>query len=136
MKTVSVIGLWHLGLVNTVGFAEKGYKVNAIEFDKTKIEQLQKINLPLFEPGLEERVKKYLGLKTLTFTNDPTAVKDSDFAVIAYDSPVDEKDQVDISPVVKAAELISPYLKLTTPVIITSQVPLGTCEKIQGGKAA
>jgi UDPglucose 6-dehydrogenase len=131
MKTVSVIGLWHLGLVNTVGFAEKGYKVNAIEFDKTKIEQLQKINLPLFEPGLEERVKKYLGLKTLTFTNDPTAVKDSDFAVIAYDSPVDEKDQVDISPVVKAAELISPYLKLTTPVIITSQVPLGTCEKIE-----
>jgi len=131
MKTVSVIGLWHLGLVNAVGFAEKGYKVNAIEFDKTKVEQLRKINLPLFEPGLEERVKKYLGLKTLTFTDDPTVVKDSDFVIIAYDSPVDEKDRVDITPVVEAATTIAPFLKQTTPVIITSQVPLGSCEKIE-----
>jgi UDPglucose 6-dehydrogenase len=53
--------------------------------------------------------------------------------VIAYDSPVNERDEVDVTPVLKSAEAIARYLRPETPVVITSQVPLGTSEKIEAG---
>jgi UDPglucose 6-dehydrogenase len=131
MIKVSVIGLWHLGLVNTVGFAKKGYQVNAIEFDEDKIKKLKQKILPLYEPDLDKFFKQGLGSGKITLSNKPESVKDSDFVVIAYDSPVNEKDEVDIMPVVKAAKLIGSYLKANTPLVITSQIPLGTSEKIE-----
>ena len=51
--------------------------------------------------------------------------------MIAYDSPVNERDEVDIAPVVEAARLVAPSLKRRTPLVVTSQVPLGSCEKIE-----
>lgn len=59
MKTVCVIGLWHLGSVNAVGFAEQGYKVIGLDFDEELIGKLNEGIPPLFEPGLEEAVKKH-----------------------------------------------------------------------------
>lgn len=131
MKKVSIIGLWHLGLVNCVGFCEKGYEVTAVDFNKSLINDLKKGVPPLFEPDLAEKINKHLKTKKLSFFTDPKVFKDSDYVVIAYDSPVNDKDEVDISPVIKAADVIAPFLKPNTPVIITSQVPLGSCEKIE-----
>ena len=131
MRKVSVIGLWHLGLVNTVGFAKKGCQVNAIEFDEDKIKKLKQKILPLYEQDLDKLFKQGLGSGKITLSSKPESVKDSDFVVIAYDSPVNERDEVDITPVVKAAKLIGPYLKADTPLVITSQIPLGTSEKIE-----
>jgi len=131
MKKVSVIGLWHLGLVNTVGFAKKGYQINAIEFDEEKIRKLKEKSLPLYEPGLDELFKEGLDSGKITLSSKPESVKDSDFIVIAYDSPVNEKDEVDVTPVKNAAKLVSPFLGKETPLVITSQIPLGTSEKIE-----
>lgn len=131
MKKISVIGLWHLGLVNCVGFCEKGYSVTAIDFNKSLINNLKKGIPPLFEPDLSETINKHLKTNRLEFFIDASVSKDSDYVVIAYDSPVNDKDEVDISPVIKAAEIAAPYLMPNTPVIITSQVPLGSCEKIE-----
>lgn len=131
VKKVSVIGLWHLGLVNAVGFCEKGYSVTAIDFNKSLINDLKKGIPPLFEPDLTEKIEKHLKTQNLGFFSDPKTSKDAEYVVIAYDSPVNDKDEVDISPVVKAAEIVAPYLMPTTPVIITSQVPLGSSEKIE-----
>lgn len=130
-KTVCVIGLWHLGLVNAVGFAEKGYNVVGLEFDSGASERIQKGILPLFEPGLQELVEKHIKAGFLSFTSDVSIVQKADYVVIAYDSPVNDQDEVDISPVVKAADRISSFLKSTTPVIITSQIPVGSSEMIQ-----
>lgn len=130
-KKVSVIGLWHLGLVNCVGFCEKGYQVSAIDFNKSLVKDLKKGIPPLFEPDLAEKISKHLKTKQLEFFSDAKISKDSDYVVIAYDSPVNDKDEVDISPVVTAAETVAPFLKPTTPIIVTSQVPLGSCEKIE-----
>ena len=130
-KEVSVIGIWHLGAVNAVGFAEKGYTVLGLEFDKKKAASLQKGKPPLFEPGLESMMAEHLKKGRLRFDSDPKTVATSDYVVIAYDSPVNEQDEVDVTPVVKAAEAIAPYLRSNTPVVITSQLPLGTSEKIQ-----
>jgi UDPglucose 6-dehydrogenase len=130
-KTVCVIGIWHLGAVNAVGFAEKGYKVVGLEFDKKKATSLQKGKPPLFEPGLESLMRQHLNGGSLRFETDPQAVANADYVVIAYDSPVNEQDEVDITPVVEAAVLIAPYLQANTPVIITSQLPLGSSEVIE-----
>jgi len=129
---VCVIGIWHLGAVNAVGFAEKGYDVVGLELDSKKARRLQGGTPPLFEPGLEEAMRKHLRGKRLRFTSDAReAVADADYVVIAYDSPVNERDEVDITPVVEAARLAAPLLRADTPLVVTSQVPLGSCEKVE-----
>lgn len=131
-ETVCIIGIWHLGIVNCVGFAEAGYKVIGIDFDVEKVASLQKGHPPLFEPGVEELMAKHLATGQLSFTSDPKVVKDANWVVIAFDSPVNDKGEVDINPVVHAVGDITSSLASTTPVIITSQVPIGTCEMLEG----
>jgi UDPglucose 6-dehydrogenase len=128
---VCVVGIWHLGIVNCVGFAEAGYEVVGVELDREKATQLQGGKPPLFEPNLEDLMKKHLASGRLEFTSDVAAAKDARWVVIAYDSPVNDKDEVDISPVVRAARALAPMLGPETPLVITSQVPLGTCERIE-----
>lgn len=129
--TVCVIGIWHLGAVNAAGFAAKGYRVIAVDLDPKKAKRLQQGTPPLFEPGLEELTREHLKSGQLRFTSDLSAAKEADYVVIAYDSPVNERDEVDITPVSEAARLVTPFLKPNTPIVITSQLPLGTCEKIE-----
>jgi UDPglucose 6-dehydrogenase len=131
MSEVCVVGIWHLGIVNAVGFAELGYDVVGVELDASKAACLQAGTPPLFEPGLEELMKKHLATGKLRFTHDAKAAAGATWVLIAYDSPVNDKDEVDITPVVQAAKLVAPHLGATTPLIITSQIPLGTSEKIQ-----
>jgi UDPglucose 6-dehydrogenase len=128
---VCVVGIWHLGAVNAAGFADKGYRVVGVELDAKRAKKLQRGVPPLFEPGLEEMMKKHLASGRLRFDADPSVARDADWVVIAYDSPVNERDEVDIAPVVDAARLVAPHLKASTPIVVTSQVPLGTCERIQ-----
>jgi UDPglucose 6-dehydrogenase len=130
-KKVVVIGLWHLGSVNAVGFCEKGYSVTGIEADPSRLKQLGEGKPPIFEPGLEDAFAKHLRSGSLKFTGNYQAVADADYVVIAFDSPVNERDEVDISPVTDAAQKATPHLKPGTPIVITSQVPLGSCEKIE-----
>ena len=134
--TVCVIGIWHLGAVNAVGFAEKGYRVIGVELDPKKARRLQQGIPPLFEPGLKELFEKHLKLGQLSFSSDPSVAKDADYVVIAYDSPVNERDEVDITPVTQAAQLVAPFLDAKVPIIVTSQVPLGSCEKIEASVRA
>jgi UDPglucose 6-dehydrogenase len=129
--TVCVVGIWHLGAVNAAGFAEKGYRVIGLEFDPKKARRLAKGTPPLFEPGLEEMTRKHLGSGRLGFSSDPMVVAEADYVVIAYDSPVNDRDEVDISPVTDAARLIAPFLKNEAPVVVTSQIPLGSSERIE-----
>jgi len=136
-SAVSVIGIWHLGAVNAVGFAEKGYRVIGVDLDAARARKLQKGVPPLYEPGLEELTKKHLRKKTLSFTADAAAaVAEADYVVIAYDSPVNERDEVDISPVAEAARLAAPHLRPGTPLVITSQLPLGSSERIEADTRA
>jgi UDPglucose 6-dehydrogenase len=128
---VCVIGIWHLGAVNAAGFAEKGYRIIGLELDPEKAKRLQKGVAPIFEPGLEDMTKKHLKSGRLRFSSDPAVVAEADYVVIAYDSPVNDRDEVDITPVVEAARLAAPFLKPKTPIVITSQVPLGSSERIE-----
>lgn len=131
LGTVVVVGLWHLGIVNVVGFAEKGYTVIGVDFDPEKVKLLQAGVPPLFEAGVEDLMKTHLASGRLTFSDDAAAVAAADYVVIAYDSPVNEQDEVDVTPVREAATKLAPHLRPATPLIITSQLPLGTSEQIE-----
>jgi UDPglucose 6-dehydrogenase len=131
MTDVCVIGIWHLGIVNAVGFAELGHDVTGLELDAEQAALLQAGTPPLFEPGLEDLMNKHLASGKLRFMHEPSAAQGAKWVVIAYDSPVNDKDEVDITPVVKAAKLVAPHLGPDTPLVITSQIPLGTSERIQ-----
>jgi UDPglucose 6-dehydrogenase len=131
MKKISIIGLWHLGMVNAVGFAEKGFYVTGIELDRERLKKLKNCIPPLFEPGLKEKMEKYMHVGLLKFTDDVRVAREADYVIIAYDSPVNEKDEVDISSISNAAKLLSVYLGDNTPLIITSQIPLGTSEVLE-----
>lgn len=128
---VCVVGVWHLGAVNCVGFAEKGFDVVGIEFDSKISRSLQRGKPPLYEPGLEELMKKHLASGKLRFSSQAKSVASAKYVVIAYDSPVNDRDEVDTGPVERAAEMIAPFLQPETALVITSQVPLGTSEKIE-----
>lgn len=131
MNTVCVIGIWHLGIVNCVGFVEAGYKVVGIDFDPDKATSLQNSQPPLFEPGLEDLMKKHLSSGQLSFTHTTQNIPEANWVVIAYDTPVDDKGEIDLTPILNATNAIAPYLSPHTTIIITSQMPIGMCEKVE-----
>jgi len=129
---ITTFGLWHLGCVTAAGLAELGYNVVGTDFDAKVVKNLSDGRPPIFEPGLEELLKKHIKRKNLTFLFDKkTALEGADFILVTFDTKVDEHDQVDLSDINRAADEISKYIKDGSIVIISSQVPVCTCSKIK-----
>ena len=92
MKKIVVIGLWHQGVVGAACMADIGYDVVAADHDEERIKKLREGNAPLFEPGLDDLIKKELQNGHLTFTsNILEAVVGRKEIMIMFDIPVDEK---------------------------------------------
>ena len=128
---VCVIGLWHLGTVSAVGFAELGLEVIGVDDDAMRIERLKSGHPPLFEPGLEDALREQLAAGHLHFTTDyAEALHGARYVVLAIDTPVNDQDEVDLTPVFGAAETMASWLKPEAVVIVSSQVPVGTCERL------
>jgi UDPglucose 6-dehydrogenase len=128
---VCVIGLWHLGTVSAVGFAELGLEVIGVDDDAMRIERLKSGNPPLFEPGLEDALREQVAGGHLHFTTDyAEALHGARYVVLAFDTPVNDQDEVDLTTVFRAVENMAPWLKPEAVVIVSSQVPVGTCEQL------
>ena len=83
-----VIGTGYVGLVTGTCFAATGQRVVCVDKDASKIERLQRYEIPIYEPGLEEMVKEQVDAGRLSFTTDlKEAVKDVDLAFIAVGTP-------------------------------------------------
>ncbi len=131
-ERVCVIGLWHLGLVTSACLADLGRMVVGFDSDPQLIEGLHNHRLPLFEPGLEELVAKGIAEGRLWFTANPQeALAGAKYAMIAHDTTVDERDESDLSQVMAAASHLARHLGDGSIVVVNSQVPVGTCERIQ-----
>jgi UDPglucose 6-dehydrogenase len=130
MKIV-VLGLWHLGCV-TAACAAKFESVVGLDFDPALIGQLRNGRPPLFEPGLEDLIKHGLEKGTLTFCDDPAvACSDADLLWVCYDTPVNDNDVADLAPVMDGIGRCIPYLAPGTLILISSQVPAGTCRILE-----
>src|SRR5512136_426501 len=127
MKTICVIGVGYVGLVTGTCFADLGNKVTALDINEERITNLRKGILPIYEPGLEEMVKRNVNSGRLNFTTDyEEALCDAEFAFIAVGTPEGVDGEADLQYVRAAAEAIAEHI--TQPIIIVnkSTVPVGT----------
>jgi UDPglucose 6-dehydrogenase len=130
---VCVVGIWHLGAVVSACLAELGYQVIGIERDPERVTLLNRGIPPLFEPGLEELMARHLLSGQLRFTVDfEEEAKDAPYVVISHDTPVNERDEPDISSIVNTVKSLAADLAEGVTLIVSSQVPVGTCESLVG----
>lgn len=131
--TVAVVGLWHLGSVTAACLARLGHRIAGYDKDPERTATLQDGRAPLFEPGLNDLLREGIASGRLRFTADfANAVAGADVVVVAYDTPVNEQDEVDTSVVRDAVRRAAPLLRSGTLVLVHSQVPVGTCATIRG----
>jgi UDPglucose 6-dehydrogenase len=104
-----------------------GYDVRGFEDKEAVVRDLNEAKAPLFEPGLDDLLRKHRSEGRLEFTTDlEGAVRDSEFVLITYDTPVDEMDQPELAPIFDVAKRIGPHLQREAVVIVSSQIPVGT----------
>jgi UDPglucose 6-dehydrogenase len=128
---IVVLGLWHLGCVTAAGMA-KFESVIGLDFDSAVVGPLRNGKPPLFEPGLQELINEGLQSKRLTFSEDPLiACRNADLLWVCYDTPVDDNDVADLTPVIDGIARCVPHLRPGTLILISSQVPAGTCRVLE-----
>jgi len=103
-----------------------------LDFDETLIANLNNGQPPLFEPGLEDLVKKGLETGALGFTTSiADALVGAQVIWVAYDTPVDDDDNADVDYVVERVSRLFPHLQAGQEVLISSQVPVGTSRRLE-----
>ncbi len=130
MASISVIGLWHLGCVTAACLAGKHHVVG-YDSNPMVVEGLKTGKPPLFEPGLAEAISEAAGRGSLGFSSNlEDVIAHSDIIYIAFDTPVDKNDLVDLSLVEKTLEDATQHMRDGQLIIVSSQVPVGTCRRL------
>jgi UDPglucose 6-dehydrogenase len=130
MKIV-VQGLWHLGCV-TAACCAKHFPVTGLDFDAANVAKLNQGQAPLFEPALNELIAAGIAAKKLSFTTDAkTACAAADVLWLTYDTPVNESDESDVEFVLGNLRKALPHLSKGALVLISAQLPVGTCAKLE-----
>jgi len=128
---IVVLGLWHLGCVTAACCAEH-FRVVGLDFDRVLITSLGKGKAPLNEPGLNALIQDRLNAGRLRFSTDaPDACHDADVMWVCADTPIDEDDNADIDFVLNLIRRCAPTLRQSCVVLISSQLPVGTCMRLE-----
>jgi len=129
---ISIIGTGYVGLVTGACFAEFGVTVTCMDTNPQRIQQLQSGELPFFEPGLLELVKKNVQANRLHFTSDlQQAVDNALVIMIAVGTPSREDDSADLSMVDHVAKSIGERMNGYKVIATKSTVPVGTADRIR-----
>lgn len=127
MKNIAVIGTGYVGLVTGTCFADLGNKVICLDIDSRKIEILKKGGTPIYEPGLEEVIRRNVAADRLSFTTSyEEALVDAEFVFIAVGTPSGVDGEADLQYVRMAAESIAKTMDHPMIIINKSTVPVGT----------
>ena len=128
---ICTVGVWHLGSVTSACLASLGYRVVGVDMDSRRVADLNRAVPPLFEPGLGELIADNLSTGRLLYATDmEMAVQDASYVMLTSDTPIDERDQVDLREIFAACERLAPYLAEGAVLVVSSQVPVGTCEEL------
>ena len=128
---IAVIGTGYVGLVTGTCLAETGHRVTCVDTDERKVATLRAGGIPIYEPGLEELVKRNVRDGRLDFsTSTAEVVPDVDVAFIAVGTPPGETGEADLSYVLAAAEQIGRHIGRYTVIVNKSTVPVGSAEKV------
>ncbi|MBT3300275.1 MAG: UDP-glucose/GDP-mannose dehydrogenase family protein [Candidatus Marinimicrobia bacterium] len=131
MKQITFIGTGYVGLVSGAGVSDFGHQVVCADIAKDKIAQLQKGEIPIYEPGLGDLVKRNVQAGRLSFTtNVDKAIQEADVVFIAVGTPQGDDGDADLTAIFKVAEMIGKNLNHYKVICTKSTVPIGTGKKI------
>ena len=129
---IAIVGTGYVGLVSGTCFAEMGAHVTCVDVDAQKIEKLKNGIMPIYEPGLEELVKRNAEVGRLKFTTDLTEVLDDVEVVFsAVGTPPDEDGSADLKYVLAVARQFGQHINKYTILVTKSTVPVGTAQKVK-----
>lgn len=129
---ICMIGTGYVGLVSGACFAEMGNEVWCMDIDIEKVEKLRRGQVPIYEPGLEDIIKRNVKQGRLRFTVDLNeAVKSSLFVFIAVGTPQDEDGAADLTSVLAVAKDVGRLMSDYKVIVTKSTVPTGTAEKVR-----
>jgi len=133
---IAVVGTGYVGLVLGACLAETGNTVVCVDKDRSKVATLRAGKIPIYEPGLEEMVRRSAAEERLTFTTDlTTAVQASQVVFIAVGTPQGEDGSADLQHVLAVARAIGQAMKSYTVIVDKSTVPVGTARKVRAAIA-
>jgi UDPglucose 6-dehydrogenase len=129
---ISVFGTGYVGLVQGTVLAEVGHDVLCVDVDAAKVEALKEGRIPIYEPGLEDMVRRNHADGRLNFTTDAAeAVAHGRIQFIAVGTPPDEDGSADLRYVLAVAATIAEHMAEPKVVITKSTVPVGTSDKVR-----
>ena len=129
---IVIVGTGYVGLVSGACFADTGACVTCVDVDEKKIDRLLKGDIPIYEPGLDELVKKNVKAGRLRFTTDLASIlNDQQVVFSAVGTPPDEDGSADLQYVLQVARTIGKNLNHYMVVVTKSTVPVGTARKVR-----
>jgi UDPglucose 6-dehydrogenase len=129
---IAIVGTGYVGLVTGTCFAETGATVYCIDIDATKIENLKKGIIPIYEPGLDALVNKNVLKEKLFFTTDiKDCISEVEIVFIAVGTPPDEDGSADLTYVLNVAHEVGKHMQQYLIVVTKSTVPIGTAKKVK-----
>ena len=126
---ITILGLWHLGSVTAACLA-RHHHVTGLDFDEAVLAKLRSGQAPLYEPGLDTLLAAGIRSGQLRFSSAPTSVAAADILWVCYDTPVDAEDRSDVDWVHTRLARVLPLLKPGATVLVSSQLPVGTCGQL------
>lgn len=127
MKKITVIGCGYVGLVTAACLAEAGHTLFSLDIDEKKIQDLLQGIVPIYEPGLDDLIKKNVASGRLSFTTSyQDALRESQLAIIAVDTPPQKDGSCDLKNLKKVACTLGEVISHDMGIIIKSTVPVGT----------
>ncbi|HTY39747.1 MAG TPA: nucleotide sugar dehydrogenase [Candidatus Paceibacterota bacterium] len=127
---IAVIGLWHLGETYSAGLSELGHAVVGISDDPAVVANFSKNIPPLPEPQLEDLLARNQKAGRLRYSTDYAEVKKCNVVWFTFDTPVNDDDEVDLSPIWNALDKCLPHLQDGVLIVMTSQIPVGTSKEL------
>ena len=129
---IAIVGTGYVGLVSGTCFAEMGIDVTCVDVNEEKIQFLLDGQIPIYEPGLEELVKRNVEAGRLHFTTDLSSCLDNVEVVFsAVGSPPDEDGSADLKYVLAVAKTFGQNIHRYTILVTKSTVPVGTAQKVK-----
>lgn len=129
---IAIIGTGYVGLVSGTCFTEMGATVTCVDIDASKINKLKQGEMPIYEPGLEELVKRNVNYGRLRFTTDLTEILDDVEVVFsAVGTPPDKDGSADLKYVLAVARQFGQNINKYTILVTKSTVPVGTARKVK-----
>jgi len=129
---VSIIGSGYVGLVSGAGLSDVGHHVLCMDIDESRVDGLRNGIVPIYEPGLEQMIRRSASEGRLDFTvSTRQAVEHADVLLIAVGTPPGEDGSADLSHVLAVATAVGDCLEKPLLVVVKSTVPVGTCEAVR-----